>query len=76
MLWRAALRCAGPALTIEERIEERLAFKLNFYKVRNKLCSLLTPSGAEDSLAQWTAAAQLPAPSTCCVSLDMQLWLF
>jgi len=23
----------GPALTIEERIEERLAFKLNFYRV-------------------------------------------
>jgi hypothetical protein len=25
---------SGPALTIEERIEERLAFKLDFYRVR------------------------------------------
>jgi hypothetical protein len=27
---------SGPALTIEERIEERMAFKLSFYRVRDK----------------------------------------
>jgi hypothetical protein len=27
------LHASGPALTIEERIEERLAFKLDFYRV-------------------------------------------
>jgi hypothetical protein len=31
-----AAAAAGPALTIEERIEERLAFKLNFYRVRRQ----------------------------------------
>lgn len=52
---------AGPALTIEERLEERLAFKLNFFRVRRQwwccVCTSTTvfaravPAGADGRAA-------------------------
>jgi hypothetical protein len=38
----AAAAAAGPAITSEERVEERMAFKMLFYKVQCRLAGLLS----------------------------------